>query len=288
MATRTKIKLDPVRIDGHEVGRVLITGASAGIGAELAREFARHGHRLTLVARRRAKLAAVAAELEREHYVDVRTIVQDLAKPTGPAAVVKAAQADGPIGILVNNAGVIDVGPFAASRTEALVNLVNLNVRAVTELMSLVVPGMVERGFGRILNVASLAAFQSVPSMAAYAASKAYVLALTEALSEELKGSGVTATALCPGITDTDMATEIQAGSATAAKLPKQLVSDPADVAAEGYKALMAGRVVLVPGLPNQITAAWSQVTPHWLTRYITGFVARRTDLLQRPRTSPE
>jgi short-subunit dehydrogenase len=283
MATRTKIKLDPLRIDGHEVGRVLITGASAGIGAELAREFARNGHKLTLVARRRAKLAAVAAELEREYYVDVRTIVQDLAKPTGPAALVKAAQADGQIGILVNNAGVIDVGPFAAGRTDALVNLVNLNVRALTELTSLLLPGMVERGFGRILNVASLAAFQAVPSMAAYAASKAYVLALTEALSEELKGSGVTVTALCPGITDTDMASEIQAGSAAAAALPKQLVSDPADVAAEGYKALMAGRVVLVPGLPNQITAAWSQVTPHWLTRYITGFVTRRTDLLQKP-----
>jgi hypothetical protein len=142
---------------------------------------------------------------------------------------------------------------------------------------------MVERGFGRILNVASLAAFQPVPSMAAYAASKAYVLALTEALSEELKGSGVTVTALCPGITDTDMASEIQAGSATAAKLPKQLVSDPADVAAEGYKALMAGRVVLVPGLPNQLTAAWSQVTPRWLTRYVTGLAMRRTDLLQKP-----
>jgi hypothetical protein len=282
MATRTKIKLEPLRIDGHEVGRVLITGASAGIGAELAREFARHGHQLTLVARRRAKLEAVAAELVREHYVDVRTIVQDLAKPTGPAAVVKAAQVDGPIGILVNNAGVIDVGPFAASRTDALVNLVNLNVRAVTELTSLVLPGMVKRGFGRILNVASLAAFQSVPSMAAYAASKAFVLALTEALSEELKGSGVTVTALCPGITDTDMKSEIQAGSASAAKLPKQLVSDPADVAAEGYKALMAGRVVLVPGLPNQITAAWAQVTPRWLTRYVTGLAARQTDLLQK------
>jgi short-subunit dehydrogenase len=283
MVMRTKIKLDPLRIDGHEVGRVLITGASAGIGAELAREFARNGHQLTLVARRRAKLAAVAAELERDHYVDVRTIVQDLAKPTGPAALVKAAQADGTIGILVNNAGVIDVGPFAASSTDALVNLVNVNVRALTELTSLLLPGMVERGFGRILNVASLAAFQPVPSMAAYAASKAYVLALTEALSEELKGSGVTVTALCPGITDTNMASEIQAGSAAAASLPKQLVSDPADVAAEGYKALMAGRVILVPGLPNQITAAWSQVTPRWLTRYVTGLAVRRTDLLQKP-----
>jgi short-subunit dehydrogenase len=281
MATRTKIKLDPLRIDGHEVGQVLITGASAGIGAELAREFARRGHRLTLVARRRARLAELAAELEDEHHVDVRTIVQDLAKPTGPAAVVKAAAADGPIGILVNNAGVIDVGPFVAGTTDSLVNLVNLNVRALTELSSLVVPAMVKRGFGRILNVASLAAFQPVPSMAVYAASKAYVLALTEALSEELKGSGVTATALCPGITDTDMAGEIQAGSAAAAKLPKQLVSDPADVAAEAVKALLAGQVVLVPGLPNQITAAWAQVTPRWLTRYVTGFAARRTDWLK-------
>jgi short-subunit dehydrogenase len=268
MATRTKIKLEPLVIDGHKVGR-----------AELARAFAREGHQLTLVARRRAKLEGLAAELAREHYVDVRTIVQDLAKPTGPAAVVKAAQADGHIGILVNNAGVIDVGPFSASRTDALVNMANLNVRALTELTSLVVPGMVKRGFGRILNVASLAAFQPVPGMAAYAATKAYVLALTEAMSEELKGSGVTVTALCPGITDTDMATDIQAGSS--AKLPRQLVSDPADVAAEGVKALMAGQVVVVPGFPNQITAAWAQVTPRWLTRYVTGFAARRTDWLK-------
>ncbi len=280
MATRTKIKLEPLVIDGHPVGRVLITGASAGIGAELARAFAREGHQLTLVARRRAKLEALAVELEREHYVDVRTIVQDLSKPTGAAAVVKAAEADGHVGILVNNAGVIDVGPFAASSTDALVDMVNLNVRALTELTSLVVPGMVERGFGRILNVASLAAFQAVPGMATYAATKAFVLALTEALSEELKGSGVSATALCPGITDTDMATDIQAG--TAVKLPRQLVSDPADVAAEGVKALMAGQAVVVPGFPNQITAAWAQVTPHWLTRYIAGFAARRADWLTR------
>jgi len=279
MATRTKIKLEPLVIDGHEVGRVLITGASAGIGAELARAFAREGHQLTLVARRRAKLAALTVELEREHYVDVRTIVQDLTKPTAAAAVVKETEADGHIGILVNNAGVIDVGAFAAGRTDALVQMVNLNVRALTELTSLVVPGMVKRGFGRILNVASLAAFQPVPGMAAYAATKAYVLALTEAMSEELKGSGVSVTALCPGVTDTDMATDIQAGSAT--KLPRQLVSDPADVAAEGVKALMAGQVVVVPGFPNQITAAWAQVTPRWLTRYVAGFAARRTDWLK-------
>ena len=282
MVTRTKIKLDPLRIKGHEVGRVLITGASAGIGAELAREFARHGHRLTLVARSKDKLTALAAELSDKFHVDVNVVVQDLAKPAGPAAVVKAARADGEdIGILVNNAGVIDVGAFAASSTEKVVGLVNLNVRALTELTSLLLPRMIERGFGRVLNVASLAAFQPIPSMAAYAASKAYVLALTEALSEELRGSGVKVTALCPGMTDTNMVTEIKGSSATAAKLPDGLVSDPKDVAAQAYKALMSGQVVLVPGLPNQITAAWAQVTPRWLTRYVTGFATRRTDLLK-------
>ena len=282
MATRTKIKLDPLRIDGREVGRVLITGASAGIGAELAREFARHGHRLTLVARRKDKLAALARELDAEYHVDVKVIVQDLVRPAGPAAVVKATQDEGePIGILVNNAGVIDVGPFVSAPVDKLVGLVNLNVRALTELTGLLLPAMVERKFGRILNVASLAAFQPVPGMAVYAASKAYVLALSEALGEELKGSGVTVSALCPGVTDTDMAAEIKAGSSTAAKLPKELVSDPVDVAARAYRALMAGQAVLVPGLPNQITAAWAQVTPRWLTRYVTGIAARRTDWLK-------
>ena len=283
MATRTKIKLDPLRIGGVEVGRVLITGASAGIGAELAREFARHGHRLTLVARRKGKLEGLAAELESAFYVDVKVIVQDLAKPTGPAAVVKAAQAGGEeIGILVNNAVVSDVGPFAASSTDTLAGMGNLNVRELTELTRLLLRRMVERRFGRILNVASLAAFQPVPSMAAYAASKAYVLALSEALAEELKGSGVTVSAVCPGVTDTDMATEIKAGSASAAKLPKELISDPKDVAERAYKALMSGQVVLVPGLPNQITAAWAQVTPRWLTRYVAGLAARSTDLLKK------
>lgn len=284
MATRTKVRLDPVRVDGHEVGRVLVTGASAGIGAELARAFARQGHRLTLVARRRARLAGLAVELGREHHVDVQTIVADLSKPQGPASVVDAVEKEGEtIGILVNNAGVIEVGPFARSATETLVGLVNLNVRALTELTSLVLRGMVERGFGRVLNVASLAAFQAVPTMAVYAASKAYVLSLSEALSEELRGSGVTVTALCPGVTATDMAAEIQAGSTAAARLPKQLISDPADVANEAVRALMAGQVVLVPGLPNQITAAWAQVTPHWLTRYVTGLATRRGDWWKAP-----
>lgn len=281
MATRKKTG-EPVRIGGKEVGRVLITGASAGIGAELAREFARHGHRLTLVARRRPLLAELAAELEREHQADVKIIVQDLTKPTGPAAVVQAVEAQGePIGILVNNAGVVDMHAFADAEPEKLAGLVDLNVRAPTELTNRLLPGMIERGFGRILNVASLAAFQPVPSMAAYAASKAYVLSLTEALSVELRGTGVKVTALCPGLTETSMAAEIQGQSAAARALPKQLLSDPRDVAAQAYRALVSGQVTLVPGLSNQVTAAWAQVTPRWLTRYIAGFATQQTNWLR-------
>lgn len=278
-----KLRAEPQRVSGHEVGRVLVTGASAGIGAELAREFARHGHRLTLVARSRDKLAALAEELERDFGVDVKIIVQDLAKPRGAAATAKAARAEGDeIGILVNNAGVIDVGPFTASPTDKLVGLVDLNVRALTELTRLLLPPMIERKFGRVLNVASLAAFQPVPSMAVYAASKAYVLALSEALGVELRGSGVKVTALCPGVTDTAMVADIKSGSAAAARLPSGLISDPRDVARQAYKALLAGRAVLVPGLPNQVTAAWAQVTPRWLMRSLSGFAARGADWLQQ------
>jgi len=107
------------------------------------------------------------------------------------------------------------------------------------------------------------------------------VLSLTEALSEELRGTGVKVTALCPGLTETSMATEIQGQSAAARALPKQLLSDPREVAAQAYRALVAGRVMLVPGLSNQVTAAWAQVTPRWLTRYIAGFATRQTNWLR-------
>ncbi len=266
----------PARIQGREVGRVLITGASAGIGAALAREFARHGHRLTLVARRRPLLAELADELAREHQVDVRIVVEDLASAEGPAKAVKAALAGGEdIDVLVNNAGVIDVGPFADAPPEKLAGLVDLNVRALTEMTGRLLPPMISRGFGRVLNVASLAAFQPVPSMATYAASKAYVLSLTEALSEELRGTGVRVSALCPGLTDTQMVADIREGSASARALPGTMISDPRDVAARAYAAMALGQTVVVPGIPNQIVAAWSQVTPRWLTRYLAGLAAR-------------
>jgi short-subunit dehydrogenase len=279
MATRKKTSAASA---DAAAGRVLITGASAGIGAELARVFARHGHRLTLVARRRDTLDELAAELMGDFQADVKCLVQDLAKPTGAAATARAATADGDqIDVLVNNAGVIDVRAFAAAPTDKLVGLLNLNVRALTELTSLLLPAMIERKRGHVLNVASLAAFQPVPSMAVYAASKAYVLSFSDALSVELRGSGIKVTALCPGMTDTSMVADIKSGSPAGGRIPQGLISDPKDVAAQAYKALMAGQVVVVPGLPNQITAAWAQATPRWLMRYFSGFATRGAEWLQ-------
>jgi short-subunit dehydrogenase len=281
----TTKKPPPVRIGKHAVERVLITGASAGIGADLAREFARHGHKLALVARRGDKLAELSAELGKSFGADVMVVPGDLSKPAGPEAVVHALDAAGErVDVLVNNAGVVEVGPFAASETEKLLNLVNLNVVAVTHLASLLLPRMVERKFGRILNVASLAAFQPVPSMAAYAASKAYVLSLTEALSEELRGTEVKVTALCPGLVETDMVADIRGRWASVRGVPPQLISDPKDVARQAYAAMIRGQVVLVPGIPNQVAAAWAQVTPRWILRSFTGFASRYAEWMRGSR----
>ena len=242
----------PTLMGERKLGRVLITGASAGIGAELAREFASHGHALVLVARSKDKLTALAAELNAAHDTDALVIVEDLSRPGCARAIAAELEDRGiEIDILVNNAGVIDVGPFADTQTETYGNMVALNIAAPTALTSLLLPPMIERRFGRILNVASLAGFQPIPSMAVYAATKAYILSLTESLSEELRGTGVTITALCPGLTDTNMVAGIKAKSETAKWTPSLLISDPKTVAKQTYKATMSGRTILVPEIIN-------------------------------------
>ena len=272
----------PTLVGQRKMGWVLITGASAGIGAELAREFARHAHDLVLVARSKDKLDALAGELNAAHDTKTIVITADLSASDQLVGVVEELQnRDIDIAVLVNNAGIIDVGPFADAAPEKLQQLIALNIAAATALTSLFLPSMIERKFGRILNVASLAGFQPIPSMAVYAASKAYVLSLTESLAEELRGTGVKVTALCPGMTDTNMVTTIKAQSKTAQWAPSFLISNPKTVAKQAYKALMAGQTILVPGLPNQVAAAWAQVTPRWLTRTVTGFAARRTDWMK-------
>jgi short-subunit dehydrogenase len=177
------------------------------------------------------------------------------------------------IDVLVNNAGVAYGGAFTDMDPDDVSHMVLLNAATLASLTRLFVTDMLARGSGRILNVASLSAFQAVPIMSLYAATKAFVLSFTEGLAEELKGTGVTATALCPGITATDMVQEI--GGALP-EIPTFMQSDVKDVAKQGFDACMAGEVVRVPGVANQLSALWSQTQPRWLVRTLGGMIGRQ------------
>jgi short-subunit dehydrogenase len=254
----------------------LITGASAGIGEELARLFAARGYDLILAARRADRLTALAGELT---DCTVTCIPVDLAKGKGPQRLIEGVSGQGlHVDVLVNNAGVISNEPMLETDGDDLANLVNLNCRALMELTHHFGRQMVGRGYGRILNVASVASFQPVPGMAVYAASKAFVLSLTESLSEELRGTGVTITALCPGPTRTEMADAFASGD-----MAEWFLADPKAVAREGFEALKAGQVIRVPGLANQALVNWASYQPRWLVRTLGGLASRSAAFLRQP-----
>ena len=248
----------------------LITGASAGIGQHLAREFARNGHDLVLVARREAPMQKLADELTGEFNIACAVHALDLCEKDA-ADDLFTRVSETPIDILVNNAGVLSGGAFAKMDAAAVDNMTTLNVQTLTDLCHRFIPPMVSRGYGRILNVASVAAFQPVPKLAVYAATKAYVLSLSEGLSIELASRGVTVTALCPGYTDTEMLRGPVAASSGGIKIPEFTVLDPARVAADGYAACMAGDALKVPGLGYAAAMATSRLLPKWLVRRIAG-----------------
>jgi short-subunit dehydrogenase len=254
----------------------LITGASSGIGEALAQRFAGAGFDVVLVARSAGKLQTLARTLASTHGVNVRVAPADLSLP-GAAQKLGAAmkRARRQIDVLVNNAGVLEYGGFAEMPAKRHRELVELNVTGLTEMLAQFVPGMVARGRGRVLNVASIAAFQPVPMLATYAATKAYVLSLTESLAEELKDSGVTVTALCPGITATPMLSHARQVSEELGKLPGFLVGSVEDVAGEGFEACMKGEVIRVPGALNLAAILAGRATPKWLLRRVSGAVAR-------------
>ena len=255
----------------------LITGASSGIGEALAAEFAAGGFDLVLVARSEDKLKRLASELKAQHGVKARVEPADLSRPAAAAALAKKLkQARLPITALVNNAGVMEHGSFADTPGSRHQQLIDLNIGGLTSMLSAFVPDMVERGEGRVLNVASIAAFQPLPSLATYAATKAYVLSLTESLSEELKGTGVTVTALCPGVTDTNMVSGAQAKSGQL-NIPDFMIGEANDVARAGYKACLEGEVICVPGLLNQVSTLTTRNTPKWLLRKLMGMAGRHT-----------
>ena len=255
----------------------LITGASSGIGEALAHCFAEGGHNVVLVARSADKLKALAKALTVSHGIKAWVVPADLSLPGAAAKLATAMKrAKRPIDVLVNNAGLLEHGSFAAMPAARHQQLIDLNISALTAMLAHFVPPMVARGSGRVLNVASIAAFQPIPSLATYAATKAYVLSLTESLSEELKGSGVTVTALCPGVTATNMVRKAQQGSPALAKLPDFMVGSADAVAQEGYDACLAGEAIRVPGVLNLATILASRATPKWLLRRVSGALVRR------------
>lgn len=233
---------------------VLITGASSGIGAELARCFARDGYALILTARSVDRLESVARELRAAHAVAVHLAPADLAAPGRGAELAAELTRRGlGVDVVVNNAGFGRVGAFGQSALDRELAMIDLNARAMVELTHAFWPGILATGRGGVLNVASAAAFQPGPFMAVYFASKAFVVSFSEALWEEARDTGVKVSCLCPGPT---------AAGAVRKGLALRPVMDCADVAAAGYRAFQANRRVITPGLMNRVLSAFAAVLP--------------------------
>jgi len=243
----------------------LITGASSGIGLELAKLFAADRSNLILVARSVGKLESLAEELRRDHGIDVLVLPKDLTDPAAPQAIFdQVAEQGQTVDVVVNNAGFGAVGPVASLRVENQMHMVQVNVAALTHLTRLFLPAMIERGRGGILNVGSTAGFQPGPNMAVYYATKAFVLSFTEALAEELVGSPVNVTCLAPGPT----ATGFGAVSGMEESLVFKLgTMDARTVAQAGYRGFRRGKVIVVPGLTNKLGAFSVRLGPRAVVR---------------------
>jgi len=239
--------------------KALITGASSGIGLELARIFAREHFNVVLVARSQARLEEIAAELRAGHGVAVEVIAKDLSTPD---AAVEIQRQVGRVDVLVNNAGFGLYGKFAGFPLVDDLSLMHLNMDALVALTKLFLPGMIEARSGRILNVASTAAFQPGPLMALYYASKAFVLSFSEAIANELKGTGVTVTTLCPGPTETGFQARAEVEDI---RLNRMGMMSAKAVAEAGYRGLMAGKTIVIPGIKNKLGAQSVRFSPRKL-----------------------
>jgi short-subunit dehydrogenase len=243
----------------------LITGASSGIGRDLARLFAADGHHVVLVARREDALRALAEELAREYRIKAAAVGADLAKPDAPLRIAAECH-DTVIDVVVNNAGFGLQGPVAELPLQRQMDMIQVNIGAITALTRSFLPGMLKRNRGGILNVASTAAFQPGPLMAVYYATKAYVESFTEALAEEVRGTALHVTCLCPGPTRTEFA---EAAAMTDTNLFRGSTMTSADVAWTGYHGWKHGKVLVVPGVSNRMGMAMVRVSPRPMVRRI-------------------
>ena len=249
-------------------GWTLITGASEGLGREFAVLAAAEGRDLILTARQSAKMEALAEILRTRHKIAVEVIPTDLADPVAVDALWRRASSRRRIDILVNNAGLGYNGPFASEDFSRELTSVGVNVLALTILMKRAVPHMQAAGGGRIMNVASTAAFMPGPNMAVYHATKAYVLSLSEAVAEELRGTGVTVTTLCPGPTATNFAHDAKMEGIMLFKATS--LPSAASVAKAGWIAMLRGRRIRVTGLMNRLIALAPRLSPRSVTTRIT------------------
>src|SRR6267378_6794040 len=254
--------------NGTQRQTALVTGGSGGIGIEIAKVLARSGFDLVLVARKRDTLEAAAGQIEGKFDVRAQVFAADLRRTDAPDSIFDFLHNENiPIEVLVNNAGFGLGGEFADTKIQRELEMIQVNVAALTHLTKLFLPPMIKRKSGRLLNVASTAAFQPGPGMAVYYATKAYVLSFSEALAEELRHSGVTVTALCPGPTQTDFADTAEVGNS---RLFNTFgIADAADVAQYGFDAMMHGKRLAIPGIKNKIIAQANRFSPRALTAKI-------------------
>jgi short-subunit dehydrogenase len=261
---------------------VLITGASGGLGEAFARIFAARGDALVLTARSADRLAKVAGALGAG--VRVETLPVDLSAPAGPRELLAALEARSiAVDVLVNNAGFGTFGPFAESDLDQELAQIQLNVAALTHLTQALLAGMLRRGRGRILNVASTAAFQPGPMMAVYYATKAYVLSFSEALSNELKGRGVTVTCLCPGPTRTGFMARAKMGDPEVLARSRVMM-DPEAVARKGVEGLMRGRRLVIPGFLNRMLAHSTRLGSRGLSARVVRRLMTAIDATRGPK----
>jgi len=249
----------------NDANAALITGASAGLGTEFAKLFARDKHDLVLVARRRDRLEALAQELSKAHGVKAYAVAADLGAPDGPRRALDETRRLGlQIGYLVNNAGFGTTGPFAELDPARELEMVQVNIVALMTLTRELLPPMIQRKRGRILNIGSTAGFQPGPFMAVYYASKAFVNSFTEALAFELAGSGVTATVSCPGATATEFS---KVAGTERSRLFQMGAMSASEVAEHAYRAMLAGKSLVIPGVRNKLGLQIQRISPRGVVR---------------------